>query len=70
MYSSWNTNIKKDDVKVTPCSVSLPIRQSPYNKGYLTQHQKSKIQGLAYIIFEEFFMYLEKQPFSASKMEK
>ena len=44
-------NIKVNNVIVTPCSVSSAIRQSPYTKGYLTQHQKqtSEIQGLAYI---------------------
>ena len=27
-------------IPLTPCSVSLAIRQSPYKKGHLTQHQK------------------------------
>ena len=29
-----------NSVIVTPCSVSSAIRQSPYTKGYLTQHRK------------------------------
>ena len=39
-HTIYQLILDKNYVIVTPCSVSLAIRQSPYTKGYLTQHWK------------------------------
>ena len=37
---SSQPHVKKNNVIITPCSVSLAIRLSPYTNGHLTHHRK------------------------------
>ena len=45
-------------VIVTPCSISLAIRQSPYTKGHLTQYRKPlRFKGWHILIYQTLKLY-------------